>query len=165
MNPNTVIIEPFTSQTMNVRELLDVFHRSVHAVPDAIYSAEQKSAWAPDCVDAGAWNERLAQHQVWVARDEKNRECLGFIELDLSGDLECLYICPRAQRQGIAKRLVITAFENMSQQFPEKTNWQVQASDTAYEFFLKLGFLPTKRNQIERFGILLENTTMAKDIC
>lgn len=165
MNPNTVVIEAFDFKGMNVRELLNVFHRSVHAIPDIIYSPEQKLAWAPDCVDASSWKARIEQHQVWVARDDKNKECLGFIELDPQGDIECLYVCPRAQHQGIAKNLIVTAFECLCQQFPSKQQWQVHASDAAYEFFIKLGFLPTKRNQIERFGILLENTTMAKAIC
>lgn len=164
MNPNTVVIEAFDFKGMNVRELLNVFHRSVHAIPDVIYSSEQKLAWAPDCLDASDWKARLEQHLAWVARDEKNKECLGFIELDGAGDIECLYVCPRAQRQGIAKNLIITAFEAVSQHFPEKNEWRVQASDAAYEFFLKLGFLPTQRNQVSRFGVLLENTTMAKTI-
>lgn len=164
MNPNTVVIEYFDTQENSFRELLNVFHRSVHAVPDVIYSPEQKSAWAPDCIDGASWKSRLVKNIVWVARDEKNRECLGFIEIDESGDIECLYVCPRAQRHGIAKNLVVTAFETVRSDFPDKTQWLVEASDTAYEFFLKLGFLPTKRNQVERFGVLLENTTMAKSI-
>ena len=164
MNPNTVVIELFTLEDTNFRELINVFHRSVHAIPDIIYSAEQKSAWAPDCVDSSVWKMRLEQNQTWVARDEKNRECLGFIELNAKGDIECLYVCPRAQRHGIAKNLVVTASEYMHSRYPEKQQWYVDASDIAYEFFLKLGFLPTKRNQIERFGVLLENTTMAKSI-
>ncbi|WP_417552988.1 GNAT family N-acetyltransferase [Marinomonas fungiae] len=164
MNPNAVVIETFDAKGMNVRELINVFHRSVHAIPNAIYSSEQKLAWAPDCLDASGWKTRLEAHSVWVARDEKNKECLGFIELDSEGDIECLYVCPRAQRQGIAKNLIVTAFEYLIQQYSDKRQWQVQASDAAYEFFIKLGFLPTQRNQIERFGVLLENTSMAKSI-
>lgn len=164
MNAQKVVIDHFDEELVSYRTLLDVYHRSVHAIPDVIYSPEQKSVWAPDCLEVSSWHERLQERQVWVALGEQNKECLGFIELDLKGDIECLYVCPRVQRQGIAKALVIKAREYVVHHYGNKTEWRVQASDAAYEFFLKFGFLPTQRNQIERFGVLLENTSMAKSL-
>ncbi|MEC8082785.1 MAG: GNAT family N-acetyltransferase [Pseudomonadota bacterium] len=164
MYSTSIAIREFQSTEIDYRALVNVFHRSVHAIPDVIYSKEQKSAWAPDCIDGASWKLRLEEHSVWVAVDERNQEPLGFIELNKNGDIECLYVCPRAQRQGIAKLLLITTFESIRKHYPDKTQWLVQASDVAYEFFIKHGFLPTKRNQVERFGVSLENTTMAKTI-
>ncbi|WP_067097779.1 GNAT family N-acetyltransferase [Marinomonas atlantica] len=164
MNAQKVVIDHFDEELVSFRALLDVYHRSVHAIPDMIYSPEQKSVWAPDCLEVSSWHERLQEHQVWVALGELNKECLGFIELDLKGDIECLYVCPQAQRQGIAKALLIKAREHVVHHYENKTEWRVQASDAAYELFLKFGFLPTQRNQIERLGVLLENTSMAKSL-
>lgn len=164
MNPNNISICHFDPVQVPVRTLLDVFYRSVHAIPDAIYSHEQKSVWAPDCMDVSAWKKRIAENDVWVALDDKNKECLGFIELNNNGDIESLFVCPRAQRHGIAKMLLVTAYESLNLKWPKKSTWEVGASDAAYDFFLKQGFLPTKRNQFERFGITLENTQMAKSM-
>lgn len=155
-------IHTYDSDVTSVRDVVNVFHRSVHAIPDSIYSKDQKSAWAPDCMDIRGWEQRLSQAAVWVALDDKNQECLGFIELTEKGDIECLYICPRVQRQGIAKALFVTAAEFVRSQYPEKTSWSVDASDVAYEFFRKHGFMPAKRNRIERFGLVIENTTMTR---
>lgn len=162
MSPNKVEIYPYHTDIVTPRALVDVFHRSVHSIPDVIYSAEQKSAWAPNIMDVSSWRTRLGKHSVWVALDEKNKECLGFIEVDEKGDIECLYICPTAQGQGIAKSLLQTVREFVQAHFPEKKEWHVGASDAAYEFFLKQGFMPAQRNRIERFGVILENTTMVE---
>lgn len=162
MNPNSIAIYNYHPDVASVRDIVNVFHRSVHAVPDAIYSKDQKSAWAPDCMNITEWRSRLQSHSVWVALDDKNKECMGFLELDDHGDIECLYVCPRAQRHGIARSLLVTAEEYMRSHFPDKKDWHVQASDFSYEFFLKHGFMPKQRNIVERFGIDLPNTTMTR---
>lgn len=164
MSSRSFTIHSFHPDVTSVRDVVNVFHRSVHAIPDSVYSKDQKSAWAPDCMDIKGWGQRLNQAAVWVALDETNKECIGFIELTNDGDIECLYICPRVQRQGVANVLLVTAAEFVRSQYPEKTSWSVDASDVAYEFFRKHGFMPAKRNRIERFGLVLENTTMTRSL-
>ncbi|MBM6551705.1 GNAT family N-acetyltransferase [Marinomonas ostreistagni] len=162
MTPYSFEIEKFDPSKVSYWALINVFYRSVHALPEAMYSPEQKSAWAPDGIDRAAWQARIEQHNVWVAVDRNNHECLGFIELDQTADLECLYVCPTAQKQGIAKSLLSCAQQHVATMKPEKKAWLVRASDAAYEFFIRHGFMPTERNVIERFGVTLHNTTMSK---
>lgn len=162
MTRPTFTIETFDSSTVSDWDLIQVFHRSVHGIADVIYSPQQKSAWAPDGIQLSEWKQRLAQHTVWVARELSNHECMGFIELDANADIECLYVCPRVQKKGVATRLLSTAYEYVTSLDIEKDQWQVQASDAAYDFFLRHGFLPTQRNALERYGVMLHNTTMQK---
>ncbi|ADZ90507.1 GNAT family N-acetyltransferase [Marinomonas mediterranea] len=163
----TYYVEKLTTSRLKadqgvIKELQDIFFRSVHGIPDLIYTPEQKAAWAPAGLSVLEWRNRLQNHTIWLARSELTGSCLGFIELDESSDIDLLYVCPLNQKLGIANELFDQAQYWVKNQYSTKSHWYVQSSDIAYEFFLRRGFIPHKRNQVDRGGILLENTTMRK---
>ena len=76
-------------------EIANLFYSSVHAIDSSIYSEAQKDVWAPTPIDYGRWNLLLNNDQV-----------AGFIELESDGHIDCAYVSPEFQKQGVATALL-----------------------------------------------------------
>ncbi|ANG62761.1 histone acetyltransferase [Marinobacterium aestuarii] len=138
------------------RAIADLFHAAVHALDDRDYSAAEREAWAPTPPDYAAWQLRLEQRQPWVA-DYVGR-VVGFIELEPDGHIDCLYVHPEYQRQGIAGRLL----EHLMQETSNFgiTQLHVEASKPARAFFEAHGFELQAQNNVSRRGQTLINYRM-----
>jgi putative acetyltransferase len=141
-------------------EIADLFHESVHAIDSAIYTPEQKEAWATTPPDYESWSQRLNKKKPFVAI--VNERVVGFIELDADGHIDCAYTHPAFQRNGVAsalyERLLVEAkYKNINRLY-------VEASLIAKPFFEHRGFTVIKENMVKRNGITLVNYIMENHI-
>ena len=138
------------------KEIIDVFHQAVHAIDASIYSYKQQQAWAPLPIDYQKWTQRLEHKQPYILLI--NDHVAGFIELDPDGHIDCAYVLPNYQRQGVASALLHhiiclakkAAFSRL----------YVEASIVAKPFFEQFGFKLIKKNEVTINGMTLVNYSM-----
>ncbi|RDE19679.1 GNAT family N-acetyltransferase [Motiliproteus coralliicola] len=142
-------------QSVDSDEIADLFHRSVYAIDDAIYTPAQKQAWAPP-TDYAKWQARLQTSQPFVA--VSNGQIVGFIELREHGYIDCLYVHPDHQHRGIATAL-LTHLCRAAYQLGLNT-LSVEASKVALPFFERHGFEIVEAQVVLRYGQRLQNFRM-----
>lgn len=142
------------------RDIADLYYQSVHAIDSAVYTPEQKLAWAPAPIDYRAWTERLALKQPFVAIIDDR--VAGFIELDADGHIDCTYTHPDCQGKGVASAL----YAHVLQQARETgiRRLYVEASLIARPFFERRGFSVLKQNSVQRQGVNLINFSMERHV-
>ncbi|WP_029912647.1 GNAT family N-acetyltransferase [Pelobacter seleniigenes] len=154
-------IQIYPYSTDRAAEIADLFHSAVHAINPALYSPAEQEAWAPTPVDYAFWEARLAMKKPLVAIHD---QCVaGFIELEHSGHIDCFYVHPDFQRQGVGG-LLYKALEQQAQQRAIKLLF-VEASLLVKDFFLQRGFQVISQNRLERNGEVLINFSMEKRLC
>jgi len=142
------------------KEIADLFTEAVHNIDDAIYNKAQKNAWANKLIDYKAWEERLARTKPFLLLI--NNQVAGFIELEADGHIDCTYVHPNYQRQGVASSLlkyVIDVAEKTA-----LTTLTVDASMVAKPFFESVGFKVKNENKVMRNGVVLINYLMTKKV-
>ncbi|MGY5451157.1 GNAT family N-acetyltransferase [Agarivorans sp. MS3-6] len=137
----------------------ELFTAAVHAIDSSIYSVEQQQAWAPIPIDHYQWQARLSSERCYLAL--MGDQLLGFIELD-GNDIDCCYVHPRFQAQGVATRLY-QHIEAIAKQRGYE-HLRVDASIVAKPFFEKHGFTQIRENQVARAGQTLTNFTLDKPL-
>ena len=142
------------------RDIADLYYQSVHAIDSAVYTPEQKQAWAPAPIDYQVWAERLALKQPFVAIIDDR--VAGFIELDADGHIDCTYTHPDCQGKGVASAL----YAHVLQQARETgiKRLYVEASLIAQPFFERRGFSVLKQNSVQRQGVNLINFSMERHV-
>ncbi|MCV6636679.1 GNAT family N-acetyltransferase [Candidatus Albibeggiatoa sp. nov. NOAA] len=141
-------------------DIADLYHRSVHAIDNAIYSKVQKSAWACTPPDYQMWIERLSNTKPYLA--VVNQQIVGFIELELDGYIDCFYVAPEWQGQGCGGQLYRHA-EHIAQERRFKRLY-VEASYVARPVFEHYGFSVLKQNCVIRQNVELVNFSMQKQL-
>ena len=147
-----------TYQRDDYKKLADIFYASVHAICPSIYNGTQKNAWAKRPINYDFWQDRFLRTQPFCAFIEN--DCVGFIEFESNGHIDCLYVHPDYQRQGIAYQLYQHIEKQAQAERLEKLF--VEASLLAKPFFEKLNFCMTCKNEVERNGEVLINFSMEK---
>jgi putative acetyltransferase len=142
------------------KEIADLFYMSVHAIDSSIYSEEQKNAWAPSPIDFAAWEKRLKHKKPYLLLIDD--QVSGFIELESDGHIDCAYVSPMFQRQGVATALLTYVIEVAKKLGIEQL--YVEASIVAKPLFEKFGFLTQHENKVVRNDIVLINYTMTKNL-
>lgn len=142
-------------QSDDLKEILALFHETVHTVNIADYTKEQCDAWAPETADEIRWNKILSAHLTLVAIE--GNQIVGFADMDETGYLDHLYVHSRFQRKGVASALC----EALEQAVPSK-RYFVHASITARPFFEAQGYHVICEQQVKRCGITLINYQMEK---
>lgn len=142
-------------QSDDLKEILALFHETVHTVNIADYTKEQCDAWAPETADEIRWNKILSAHLTLVAIE--GNQIVGFADMDETGYLDHLYVHSRFQRKGVASALC----EALEQAVPSK-RYFVHASITARPFFEAQGYHVVCEQQVKRCGITLINYQMEK---
>ncbi len=142
-------------QPDDLKEILALFHETVHAVNIADYTKEQCDAWAPEKPDEIRWNKILSAHLTLVAIE--GNQIVGFADMDETGYLDHLYVHSRFQRKGVANALC----EALEQAVPSK-RYFVHASITARPFFEAQGYHVICEQQVKRCSITLINYQMEK---
>lgn len=132
----------------NLEAMLRVFHEAVHIGCADAYTPEQRTAWAPEIQDAGAWDKRFAASQVRVAVSAQGA-VLGFANLAGANCLDCLYVTPRAQGRGIGTALCAT-LEALA-----IGDVEVRASHVARPFFEHRGYRVLREVHPVRHGVVL----------
>lgn len=141
-------------------EIVELFHRSVHAIDPLVYSPEQKEAWAPTPPDYDYWLKRLNEKKSFLAIVD-NR-VVGFMELDLDGHIDCAYTDPKFQGRGVASAL----YQHLLAEACSRkiSRLYVEASLIAKPFFEHRGFCVIKKNKIQKQGVSLVNFTMERPL-
>lgn len=154
MEHTMVTIEAYDAQSSEL--VVDVFYKSIHAIDESFYTQIQKEAWAPYPIDFQGWQERLLKSKPFLAY-VKN-ELAGFLELRPNGYIDCMYVHPKFQKQGVGSKLYEEALTKAKENGFKKL--LVDASVVAKPFFEKQGFQTLKTNHVMRKGVVLVNFTM-----
>ena len=139
-------------------EIANLFHSAVHAIDPSVYSRAEQEAWAPTPVDYDFWAARLATKKPLVAIHDQR--VAGFIELEPSGHIDCFYVHPDFQRQGVGG-LLYNALEQQAHLLAIKLLF-VEASLLVKDFFRQRGFRVVSKNRLVRNGEVLVNFSMEK---
>ena len=151
-------LRPFLPQ--DTPFLADIFRASVEGLTEDDYTPAQQDAWASESDDHEALAERLGKHLTLIATMEGSP--IGFISLDGPTDIGLFYVHPAVAGQG-AGRMLYEAVEKISAS-RGTTHLNVDASDTARDFFSRRGFAPEQRNTVAVGNEWLSNTTMKKKL-
>ncbi len=146
-------------RSVEFREIADLFHAAVHAVNTDLYSREQQLAWSSTPPNYLDWRAKLKACRPFVA--VRGRVIVGFVQMGSDGYIDCLYVHPDHQRQGIATALVQHAIAANEGRIDVLL---VHASLMAKPLFEKLGFEDIRKNSIELRGQILTNYTMVRRV-
>jgi putative acetyltransferase len=158
---NAQAAPPFALRPMlpaDVPQLAEIFRESVTELTADDYSEEQREAWISATDDLEAFAKRLAGGLSIVVT--LGGAVVGFASLAGNDTIDLLYVHPAAAGQGAAAMLADALEKLAASRGAEKL--KVDASDTAYGFFVKRGYVAQQRNSIEHGGEWLANTTMQK---
>lgn len=139
--------------------LIDVFVDSIEELTQDDYDEEQRTAWIASAENEEKFGENLANGLTILA--EVEGEIAGFATLRGSV-LHMLYVHSAFAHQGVATALC-DGLERLAAARGVK-ELTTDASDTAQPFFKQRGYEPRQRNSVERAGVWLANTTMAKPL-
>lgn len=139
----------------DIKEMINLFRGTVHAVNAADYTREQLEAWAPRDIDARAWQDSFSGRYAVVAVE--NGAVIGFGDIDETGYLDRLYVHKDYQKKGSA-----TAICDDLESAVCGKRITVHASVTAKPFFEKRGYRTLKKQTVNRRGVLLTNFVMEK---
>jgi putative acetyltransferase len=151
-------LRPFLGEDTPV--LAAIFAAAIEELTGEDYSQAQQEAWASAADDEEAFGKRLASELTLIAMLQNSP--VGFAALKGADHIDMLYVHPAATGQGVASML-IEALEKLAGGRGAKS-LTVDASDNASEFFLKRGYVATRRNTVTVNGEWLANTTMQKTL-
>lgn len=145
-------------QPQDSKALAKIFENAILAIDNRIYSTNQKQAWIGNHSDE-FWQHRFEKTLPFMA--VIGNRVVGFIEFgfdDGIGEIDCFYIEPKFQQQGVGQAL----FEKVLSVAKGNNVYQinVSASHIAKPFFEKQGFKTVQKNSVERSGVILENWLM-----
>lgn len=147
-----MLIRRYVPQDLD--DIIRLFRETVHTVNAADYSPEQLDAWAPEDIDANAWDESLRANFAVVAI--MDGRIAGFGDIDRSGHLERLYVSKDYQRRGVASQIC----DVLEAHFPALVT-MTAASITAVPFFEKRGYVALEEQKVERNGVELTRYLMS----
>ena len=151
-------LRPFLREDTPV--LAAIFAAAIEELTGDDYSESQQQAWASAADDEEQFGKRLAGQLTLIATLQNSP--VGFASLKGADQIDMLYVHPSAAGQGVASMLC-EALEKLAGGRGAKA-LMVDASDNASEFFLKRGYVATRRNTVTVNGEWLANTTMQKTL-
>jgi putative acetyltransferase len=154
----------------DTRELMALFHQTVHTVNARDYTPEQLRAWVPDTpdrMDEAAWAARLGGKHTLVAEAEDGI-LIGFANLEQmdgvagAGHIDQFFGHRDYQGVGVGRAL-LTGIEREARARGMGRLF-VEASVTARPFFERNGFRVLAEQTVERAGVGLTNFRMEKTL-
>lgn len=143
-------------QTLDGKELRELFYHTVHTVNAKDYTKEQLDVWAERQADLEQWNQSFQEHYSIVAVE--GDVIAGFGDIDKNGYLDRLFVHADFLRKGIGTAIC----DRLEQKIKGKI--LTHASITARPFFEERGYKVIKEQKVERSGVLLTNFVMEKEI-
>jgi putative acetyltransferase len=140
--------------------LAQIFRASIMELTGDDYTEQQQAAWASTADDEAAFAERLGDEVTIVAT--MGGAPVGFASLETNDKIGFFYVHPAAVERGVGAMLADALEKLAGARGAEALN--VDASETAYEFFSKRGYVPQQRNTVRRGDEWLANTTMRKPL-
>jgi putative acetyltransferase len=138
-------------------EIADLFHSAVHSIDSALYSQEEIEAWAPTPLNYQFWKARLLVKKPFLAI--KDSIIVGFVELEIDGHIDCLYVHPDFQSKGVGKALVNKVLKVANERGVKRL--YVEASKVAKPLFEQFGFELLQTNRVSLNGQILINYSMS----
>ena len=145
----------------DAERLTMIFRRAVLAVDGQYYSQEERAVWARGA-EGDVFEHRFLKTRPFVAATTESNEPIGFAELSVDGYIDCFYVDPRWQGQGVARALLSAIEVQACGQ-----NIIFLSADVALNaqlFFTRSGFVVSHENRVKRGSILLINHRMIKRI-
>ena len=145
-------------QPQDSKALVKIFENAILAIDNRIYSTSQKQAWIGNHSDE-FWQHRFEKTLPFMA--VIGDRVVGFIEFgfdDGIGEIDCFYVEPTMQGQGVGKALFDKVLSVAKDNDVIQIN--VNASHIAKAFFEKQDFQTVQKNSVERSGFILENWLM-----
>ena len=143
-------------QTLDGKELRELFYHTVHTVNAKDYTKEQLDVWAERQADLEQWKQSFQEHYSIVAVEVDM--IAGFGDIDKNGYLDRLFVHADFLRKGIGTAIC----DRLEQKIKGKI--LTHASITARPFFEERGYKVIKEQKVERSGVLLTNFVMEKEI-
>jgi len=140
--------------------LAAIFTAAIEQLTGDDYSTEQQEAWAAVADDEEMFGKKLAGELTLIATLEGSP--VGFAALAGKDTIDMLYVHPAVAGQGVAAML-IDALEKLASSRGAAA-LKVEASDTAYGFFQRRGYVAQQRNSVSVGDEWLANTTMQKPL-
>ncbi len=138
--------------------LAQIFVAAIQELTGDDYNEAQQEAWAAAAEDEDAFGRKLAGELTLIATLQNSP--VGFASLKGTDHIDMLYVHPSVAGQGVGAMLV-DALEKLAGARGAKS-LSVDASDTAFDFFRKRGYVARQRNSVPRNGEWLANTTRQK---
>src|SRR5438105_4754938 len=135
----TFALRPYLPQDTPM--LAEIFRASVEELTEDDYTPPQQEAWAAAADDMDEFAARLGKHLTLIATMEGSP--VGFISLDAPTEIGLFYVHPAVAGQG-AGRMLYEAVEKISAA-RGTPHLNVDASDTARDFFSRRGFTAEQR--------------------
>ena len=140
----------------DIEKVIVLFKDSVVNTCKNDYLKEAIDAWI-DCFDEDRLNKIFLENYSIVATIDN--EIVGFGDIDIKDSyLNCLYVKPTYQRQGIATLIC----DKLEKQVNSRI--EVHASITALNFFLKRNYEVINKQEVVRNGIKLINYVLRKEL-
>jgi len=151
-------LRPFLPADASV--LAEIFREAIAELTGDDYTDAQRDAWAATSEDEAAFGKKLAGQLTLVGT--MSGSPVGFASLEGADKIDMLYVHPAAAGQGVAA-LLVDALEKLAGSRGAAA-LNVDASDTAYGFFIKRGYVAQQRNSVSAGDEWLANTTMQKQL-
>ncbi|WP_343337387.1 putative N-acetyltransferase YafP [Terrisporobacter petrolearius] len=146
-------IREYNSSDCN--EIVDLFYNTVHCINAKDYTEKQLNVWATGNINIDEWNESFLNNYTVIV--EENGIIIGFGDINDEGYLDRLYVHKDYQSIGVATAIC----DRLEKQY-EVERIKTHASITAKSFFEKRGYKATKKQFVERDGVMLINYIMEK---
>jgi len=140
--------------------LAEIFRASILELTGDDYTEQQQEAWAAAAEDEAAFAKRLGDEVTIVAT--MGGAPVGFASLETDDKIGFFYVHPAAVERGVGAMLADALEKLAGARGAESLS--VDASETAYGFFSKRGYVPQQRNSVRRGDEWLANTTMRKPL-
>ena len=137
----------------DLKEIIDLFYNTVHAVNAKDYTKEQLDAWAPKKADIEGWGESLLNNRTIIAVE--NQIIIGFGDIEKSGYLNRLFVDKNFQNIGVGTAILNELEKDFIKIF-------VHSSITALAFFYKKGYVLTSECEDTRLGVSLKYYILEK---
>ena len=140
--------------------LAEIFRESIADLTGDDYTEAQQEAWAAAADDETGFANKLGNELTLVATLEGSP--VGFASLEGKDKIAMLYVHPAVAGQGVGAMLT-DALEKLAGSRGAQ-QLSVDASDSAFGFFQKRGYVAQQRNSVSAGSEWLANTTMRKQL-
>lgn len=146
-------------------DIRNIYHLSVQAINHPRYNQAKKNAWSAAPRSTKYWQQQYKHSKAWVIEDEL-KNVLGFIGLETAyqskGYIDCLYVHPDYQHQGLATQLI-----QQAQQWATSQRYNQLCVDASYlskPLFEKNGFVLIQSNLRVKKTQTLATFTLIKSL-
>ncbi|MGX9460540.1 GNAT family N-acetyltransferase [Shewanella sp. A14] len=145
-------------------QVSQLYHTAVQAIVHPRYPAIKLDAWSSAPRSTKFWQQKYKQNKAWLMLN--NQQVVGFISLETHfahrGYIDCLYVQPDYQHQGVAYALY-THLQHWAkqQQYPVLS---VDASYLSKPLFEKMGFVLQQTSYQQKRGQTFNGFYMKKPL-